>query len=104
MTVLEAFETLRDGAMRHDETLAPAIREALTLLAAETGLDAGTLARLGESWAAAPAVDRSGCRERVCYCHDDGSWRPGLYPEGCSSCGCRWAAPLPSVPKLRIEA
>lgn len=39
--------------------------------------------------AAAPVV-RVGCREAVCYCHDDGSWTdPGAYPEGCSSCGCR---------------
>ncbi len=39
----------------------------------------------------APAVDRSQCRETVCYCHDDSSWTPGAYPDGCSWCGCRWA-------------
>ncbi len=39
----------------------------------------------------APTVDRSQCRERVCTCHDDSAWRPGLYLHGCSQCGCRWA-------------
>ena len=38
-----------------------------------------------------PKVDRSGCHQRVCTCHDDGSWIPGrTYPNGCD-CGCHWA-------------
>lgn len=41
------------------------------------------------------AVDRSGCREQVCTCHDDGAWRPGTYVNGCSQCGCQWGPPLP---------
>jgi hypothetical protein len=36
-------------------------------------------------------VDRTGCREPVCTCHDDAAWVPGVtYPGGCSACGCRW--------------
>lgn len=40
--------------------------------------------------------DRSGCRERVCYCHDDSvpPHRVGIF---CSGCGCR------SVPAFEIE-
>ncbi len=38
------------------------------------------------------AVDRSGCREPTCPCHDDAAWVPGVtYRDGCSACGCRWA-------------
>lgn len=37
------------------------------------------------------SVDRSGCMEVVCTCHDDGAWVPGRYPAGCLQCGCRWA-------------
>lgn len=48
---------------------------------------------------AEPRVDRSGCIENPCTCHDDTAWqyyagrdsRVRSYPEGCS-CGCRWAA------------
>lgn len=35
-----------------------------------------------------PPVKRIGCKVQVCYCHDDGSWTPGTYLNGCSSCGC----------------
>lgn len=41
---------------------------------------AGTLVRV-------PAWDRSGCQERVCYCHDETG-----HPFSCSSCGCRASA------------
>ena len=37
-------------------------------------------------------VDRANCRQRVCYCHDDAMWVPGVFPGGCYWCGCRWAA------------
>jgi hypothetical protein len=36
-------------------------------------------------------VDRSNCRQRACYCHDDAVWVPGVFAGGCSLCGCRWA-------------
>jgi len=45
----------------------------------------------GTAHGRAPAVDRSGCLERVCTCHDDSAWTLGAYPAGCSACGCRWA-------------
>ena len=33
-----------------------------------------------------------GCRRKVCTCHDEGAWAPGqTYPQGCLTCGCRWA-------------
>ena len=42
-------------------------------------------------------IDRSACRERVCACHDDAAWVPGVtYAAGCSACGCRWGAPVPA--------
>lgn len=42
-------------------------------------------------------VDRSGCREQVCTCHDDSAWVPGVtYAAGCSSCGCQWGPPIPA--------
>jgi len=34
------------------------------------------------------AWDRTGCRERVCWCHDD-----TIEPINCSGCGCQRAAP-----------
>ncbi len=35
-------------------------------------------------------VDRSGCMEPTCFCHDDSAWPAGAYPNGCAYCGCRW--------------
>lgn len=34
-----------------------------------------------------------GCRQRVCYCHDQRGWEyPDSFPVGCSSCGCHRAS------------
>jgi hypothetical protein len=47
------------------------------------GVETGSLPR---------PVDRSGCRESVCSCHEDALWVSGAFPDGvCSWCGCRWA-------------
>ena len=50
------------------------------------------IAKAVASGASSSLVDRSACREAVCYCHDDSAWIPGeTFLDGCSSCGCRWA-------------
>ena len=104
MTPKAALDVLRQGATRPDGTLAQDAEAALMTLGRALGLEAAPRLRLEEPptplrmtpRGATPEksvwrVDRSQCQEQVCYCHDDSSWRPGLYPDGCSSCGCRWA-------------
>ncbi len=82
--------TLHDLASEGD--LAPT----QTKVAVELLVSRGELVRKGEVYRrpfggeVTRMVDRSGCREQRCNCHDGSVWVPGAYPNGCTHCGCRW--------------
>jgi hypothetical protein len=54
-------------------------------------------------------INRSGCQQSTCTCHDDSAWQlrkngePKTYKYGCSQCGCRWGFKAPAQNKTRRE-